>query len=172
METMRRVCVDFDGVLNNYKYYDPNDLYTPRDGAKEFLMELSKRFYVIIFTARDNEKVIEWLDKYDMPYNEVTNIKKPAVAYIDDRAIQFNGDYDEILNIIEDFAPYYFNPIHHVSLIEKDIEIKKLRKMLCIAYEICIVECSSNISEKIKEWHEVIHEPIDKVEKYFNDNVD
>lgn len=107
-ESMRGICVDFDGVLNNYEYYDPNELYTPRDGAKEFLTVLKKQFYVIIFTARDNEKVIEWLDKYDMPYNEVTNIKKPAVVYIDDRAIQFNGDYDEILNIIEDFEPYYW----------------------------------------------------------------
>lgn len=108
METMRGVCVDFDGVLNNYEFYDPNELYTPRDGAKEFLMELSKRFYVIIFTARDNEKVEQWLIDYDMPFNEVTNIKKPATAYIDDRAIQFNGDYEEILDIVDDFEPYYW----------------------------------------------------------------
>ena len=105
---MRGVCVDFDGVLNNYTYYDENDLCTPRDGAREFLETLSQRFYVIIFTARDNNKVKKWLNDHNMPYHEVTNIKKPAVAYIDDRALQFNGDYKPILDIIERFEPYYF----------------------------------------------------------------
>lgn len=109
-DNMRGVCVDFDGVLNNYEYYDDDDLSTPRAGAKEFLESLSKRFYVIIFTARDNSKVEKWLNDHDMPYNEVTNIKKPAVAYIDDRALQFNGDYKAILNVIESFEPYYLKP--------------------------------------------------------------
>ena len=30
-----KVCVDFDGVLNNYTHYDENDLSTPRKGCKE-----------------------------------------------------------------------------------------------------------------------------------------
>ena len=34
------ICIDFDGVLNNYKGYDGDNLGTPKDGAKEFLEKL------------------------------------------------------------------------------------------------------------------------------------
>ena len=36
------ICIDFDGVLNNYNGYDGDNLGTPRPGAKEFLEKLSK----------------------------------------------------------------------------------------------------------------------------------
>ena len=106
-EMMRAICVDFDGVLNNYQYYDEDDLYDPYPGAKEFLEKLKESYYVIIFTARDSGKVEEWLQKYGMPYNEVTNIKQPAEAYVDDRAICFEGSYEAILNKLEDFEPFH-----------------------------------------------------------------
>ena len=34
------ICIDFDGVLNNYNGYDGDNLGTPRPGAKEFLEKL------------------------------------------------------------------------------------------------------------------------------------
>lgn len=103
------ICVDFDGVLNNYDHYDENDLSTPRQGAKEFLETLSKNHKVVILTARNFAKVLNWLQEYDLSkyVYDVTNIKPPAMAYIDDRAIPFNGDYEGTLAKLEYFEPYW-----------------------------------------------------------------
>ena len=103
------VCVDFDGVLNNYEYYDPNNCFTPRPGAKEFLEKLSEKYHVVILTARSFPKVERWLKNYGLNkyVADVTNIKVPAVAYIDDRAIKFKGDYDFALKELENFKPYW-----------------------------------------------------------------
>lgn len=104
----KNICVDFDGVLNNYEGWNGvEELYSPSNGAKEFLEELYDKYYVIIFTARDVELVEEWLVKYDMPFNEVTNIKRGAFAYIDDRAICFKGDYNDILNTLSVFKAHW-----------------------------------------------------------------
>ena len=99
MEFKKTVAVDFDGVLNNYTGYDPNDLGTIRDGAKDFLETLHQKYTVIIYSTRNSTDIIYWLKRYhlDKYINRVTNNKPPAVAYIDDRAIRFNGNYDECL---------------------------------------------------------------------------
>ena len=103
------ICVDFDGVLNEYNGYDGDNLGTPKDGAKEFLKKLSEKYVVIILSARRYSLIIKWLDDnnlWDYVY-DVTSIKPPAVAYIDDRAIRFNGDYDETLKELKKFKPYW-----------------------------------------------------------------
>jgi hypothetical protein len=38
---------------------------------------------------------------------DVTSRKLPAHAYIDDRALRFNGDYNETLTELETFKPYW-----------------------------------------------------------------
>ena len=103
------IALDFDGVLNNYKGYDGDNLGTPRQGAKEFLQTLSKNHKVIILTARNFAKVLNWLQEYDLSkyVYDVTNIKQPATEYIDDRAIPFNGDYEDTLAKLEYFEPYW-----------------------------------------------------------------
>ena len=37
----------------------------------------------------------------------VTNEKPKAIAYIDDRAIKFDGNYDNLYNEINDFKPHW-----------------------------------------------------------------
>lgn len=102
------VCVDFDGVLNTYDGWRGEDeLFKPRLYAKAFLDLLSEEYYVVIFTTRNHDKVVEWLDKYDMYYDDVTDIKVGAVAYIDDRAIKFNGLFGETLNELRDFKTHW-----------------------------------------------------------------
>lgn len=102
------ICVDFDGVLNNYNgWMAYNELGVPKAWAKEFLEILKKEFTVYIFTTRDRKKVMNWLDKYDMVYDYVTDIKVDAINYIDDRAITFKGNYEETLKEIRDFNPYW-----------------------------------------------------------------
>src|SRR3990172_3445174 len=64
------------------------------DGARRTIANLLKAGYEIeILTSRSPEEwamVVDWLTEKDFPSDlRVTNIKKPALAYIDDRAIRF-----------------------------------------------------------------------------------
>ena len=104
------VCVDFDGVLNTYtEWRGPNVLFSARDGVEEFLSELAEKFNVVIFTVRDPVRVKEWIMHYglELYIADVTNVKPHAVAYIDDRAICFRGDFDQTLRELETFEPFW-----------------------------------------------------------------
>jgi hypothetical protein len=110
---LKTVCLDFDGVLNNYRGWEGKDhLGEPKEGIKYFLEELSKKFdKIIIETTRDRLAVAVWLKKHGLG-KYITNIydKKPiATVYIDDRAIRFNGDFNESLNELKKFNPYWEN---------------------------------------------------------------
>ena len=97
------ICVDFDGVLNVYTHYDPNNLCKMREGCPQFLEQLSKKYRITILTSREPNTVKEWLEEHNLSnfVKQVTNIKIPAVYYIDDRAIPFEGDYDKVLRSID-----------------------------------------------------------------------
>ena len=103
--------IDLDGVLNNYTGYEENFIPDIKEGAKEFLEELYKsgKYELVLFTTRDNELARNWLKQWgiDFYFKEVTNIKKPAYVYIDDRALKFSGDYAETLNELEKYNVYW-----------------------------------------------------------------
>lgn len=103
--------VDLDGVLNNYDgKYNANVIPQPKDDAEDFLIKLSSAYEIHIFTVRNKELTFEWLKKYNLDkyIKDVTNIKNPyASIIIDDRAINFNGDFSEILNQAINFKPYW-----------------------------------------------------------------
>ena len=103
------VCLDFDGVLNDYHGYEKDNLGELRPGAKEFIERLSRDYNVIIFSVRPFPKIVEWLKRHglDKLVWDVTSSKPAAVAYIDDRAIRFVGDYEKTLNELENFKPYW-----------------------------------------------------------------
>lgn len=105
----RTVCVDFDGVLNEYRGYNERDLYSPKPFVENFLEKLNQDYEVIIYTSRVNSRVETWLERNNlMKYiSKVTSKKVPAIAYIDDRAIQFKGNYNETLMELESFEPYW-----------------------------------------------------------------
>ena len=106
------VCVDLNGVLDKFsgwtgKYED----YPVREDAADLLAGLQALQYrVVVFTARTNlEGVNNWLSENELEQyvDEVTNIKPPAHVYIDDRAIQFNGDVHDVLKQIIAFKPHW-----------------------------------------------------------------
>lgn len=105
----QNICIGFDGVLNNYKGYDGENLGTPRDGVEEFLEKLNKKYNVIVLTARRYTLVIKWLEIYNLwkYVTDVTSFKPPAVCYVDDRGLQFSGDYAATLKQIKKFKPYW-----------------------------------------------------------------
>ena len=98
------IAVDFDGVIHNKSNPLPGrKMGGPIEGSKEALEYLRDLGYrIIIFSywasSEKNIKVIEdWLKFYGMPYNEITNIKPNAEAYIDDKGIRFTT-WEETLN--------------------------------------------------------------------------
>lgn len=103
--------VDLDGVLNDYTgKYNEQEIPKIKNGAKEFLEELSRYYDIEIFTVRNKIKTVEWLkeNKIDHLIKEVSNVKNQfASLIIDDRALGFTGDFKSILDKAKDFKPYW-----------------------------------------------------------------
>lgn len=103
------IMIDLDGVLNNYKKYDENVIPEMKHGADKFLQKLSEKYSLILFTTRNPEKASQWLIDNNLfqYFDDVTSIKSPAYIYLDDRAVQFNGDFDKALFDIDNFQVYW-----------------------------------------------------------------
>ena len=108
----KTVLIDLDVVLNNYNG-NFNETYFPpmKTGADKFLENLSKNYAIVIFTARNLLCTSKWLidNKLDKYVRNVTNVKEPSYLIIDDRAINFNGNYSDLTNEIRDFKVWYKN---------------------------------------------------------------
>jgi len=107
---MKTTALDFDAVLNTYKGWEGPDVeYPPRDGVEDFLVELSKHRRIVIYSCRPVRIVRRWLRSHSLSeYVDRIEARKPlASEYVDDRAIQFRGDYAECLHDILNFAPYW-----------------------------------------------------------------
>ena len=105
----KTIAIDLDGVLDNYTKYTEEIIPPIRKGAKEFIIKLSKDYEIILFTTRSPKLATEWLidNKINQYFKDVTNTKPLATIYLDDRAINFNGDYDKSLEEIRDFKVYW-----------------------------------------------------------------
>ncbi len=119
----KTVAVDFDGVIHSYEkgWHDGSIYGTPIPGAFEALRELMEKYCVFIFTTRNCHQIAEWLEdkggfktttddsRFAHPLLLdgsfwstpgillITNQKLGAIAYIDDRAIRFRGDWRETM---------------------------------------------------------------------------
>lgn len=106
----KTILIDLDGVLNTYTgNYDENFIPPIKDGAHDFLEKLADKFDIKIFTTRNKLLASKWIieNKLDNYISEVTNTKEPAWIIIDDRCINFQGDYDKIFDQIENFKVWY-----------------------------------------------------------------
>lgn len=101
-----KICIDLDGVICNLKREGQTyDQLLPVVGAPETLRELKEKgHYIIINTARHMKTchgnlgavtakisfiTLKWLEKYDIPYDEIYFGKPHADVYIDDNAYRF-----------------------------------------------------------------------------------
>jgi hypothetical protein len=111
LENRRVLCVDLDGVLNTFDEWRSPEFFHPvRPGAAEFLAALRQLQYkIVIFTVRYGPWVENWLAENGLGalVDEVTNVKPPAEAYIDDRAICFQGDFSDTLQRVVSFRPFW-----------------------------------------------------------------
>lgn len=107
----KTICVDFDGVLAQYSgWQGPDHLGESMPGAREFLKTLAAMgFEIVVHTTRDILAVGAWLHNHNLTglINRITNQKAPAVAYIDDRAVCFRGDFAETLLALKYFKPWW-----------------------------------------------------------------
>lgn len=114
-EMARTVVFDFDGVIHSYKSgwkgltEIPDE---PVDGIKEAIAEIRKSGYeVIVVSTRCNdpnglEATKRYLKKHEIIVDDVMSQKPPAICYIDDRAICFDGHPETLLKKIRTFKPW------------------------------------------------------------------
>ncbi len=107
----KTISIDLDGVLNMYNgHFNENEIPEIRDGAKEFLKELSKDYNIEIFTTRNKKIAFLWLQKNEILefIYDITNVKNPFTSvFIDDRAIKFEGNFSSLIKNIKTFCPYW-----------------------------------------------------------------
>ena len=68
-----------------------------------------KIFTIKIFTTRNKILTAKWLAKnnLDKYISDITDIKEPAFLHIDDRCICFDGNFNNTINQIQNFKPWY-----------------------------------------------------------------
>lgn len=117
----RTVVFDFDGVIHSYTSgWQGEDAIPdpPVPGIREALKEIHDAGYEVVVvstrcaTIKGHRAIEAWL--YDNGLREyidkVCKEKPPAVAYIDDRAICFDGHPETLLKKIQNFQPWYKMP--------------------------------------------------------------
>ena len=106
----KTLLIDLDGVLNNYDgNYDKDNIPSIKDGAKEQLKKLSKDYEIKLFTSRNKLLAGKWIfdNKLNEFISDITSEKQPAWLYIDDRGLNFNGDYQKLYDDIINFKVWY-----------------------------------------------------------------
>lgn len=110
MRKRNKILIDLDGVLNTYNgTYNENNIPEIKEGAKEFLTDLSNDYEIILFTSRNKILSSKWLiengiDKY---ISDITDRKELSLLYIDDRCIRFEGNYKKLREEINKFKTWY-----------------------------------------------------------------
>lgn len=114
----KTVVFDFDGVIHSYTSGwkgETNIPDPPVEGIQKALEEIKKAGYeVVIVSTRcksmfGRAAIENWLDMYGMTHlvDKVCKEKPPAICYVDDRAICFDGNPDLLLEKISSFKPWY-----------------------------------------------------------------
>lgn len=121
---MKTVCIDIDGTISHYiEWVDSKTFGEVLPHCAETIHHLkADGWYVIIYTTRaDKNEIIKFLEEHNIPFdainenpNQPNNAKggKPiADVYVDDRAIQFDGDWAGAYEKITGFASWEEGPV-------------------------------------------------------------
>jgi len=116
-ENNLQIAIDFDGVIhrNSKGFYDGTVYDKPIKGAIEAIKLLSKKYTIVVFTAKaksdrplvngktGEQLVWDWLVKYklDSYIKEVTSEKPRAICYIDNRGVRFES-WEQTLNFLDE----------------------------------------------------------------------
>lgn len=121
---MRTVCIDIDGTISRYiEWVDAKTFGEVLPHCAETIHHLkADGWFVIIYTTRaDKNDISKFLEEHNIPFdainenpNQPNNAKggKPiADVYVDDRAIQFDGDWAGAYEKITGFASWEEGPV-------------------------------------------------------------
>jgi len=110
MIAKKTILIDLDGVLNTYTgNFDKNFIPPIKDGAFEFIKKLSEKYTIKIFTTRNLLLSAKWVLENNLTdyIDDVTNNKGLSYLLIDDRCINFDGNFKNLLNKIDNFQVWY-----------------------------------------------------------------
>lgn len=110
----KTIAIDFDGTMNFYDHWCNGPIINqPIEGCIEALKAFRDMGYEVeIYTCRTNPEINnvseqlgylrQWLNDNGLPFVMIwTNGKPIADVYIDDRAITFKNNWNEILTVIK-----------------------------------------------------------------------
>lgn len=113
------ICIDLDGTILKYDgWINESTFGEVLPNAIKVLTELKANGYiVIVYTTRSNKDLIaQYLNSKDVPYDYINeNPNQPLNAiggkpiadiYVDDRGLQFQGNWDETLTQILSFKTW------------------------------------------------------------------
>ena len=112
---MKTVVFDFDGVIHSYASgWQGMDICAdpPVDGINDAIQAIRRAGYrVVVVSTRCADDtglnaVIAYLHNHRIMVDEVAAHKPPAIVYIDDRAICFDGNPETLLEKVESFKPW------------------------------------------------------------------
>lgn len=132
MAFKKTVVFDFDGVVHSYKSgwkgvtTIPDE---PVDGIKEVIDELRQDYYVLILSTRcfqdgGVEAIMNWLDKYNIEVDDVIGEKPPAIVYVDDRALRFDGKTKGLVEQIRSFRNWIEESNDSENLGDEEKQVK------------------------------------------------
>lgn len=111
----KTVVFDFDGVIHSYTSgWKGEDIIPdpPVPGVKEVIDELTAQGYeVVVVSSRANSvagkiAIEKYLKDNHIQVNSISHEKPPAIVYIDDRAICFDGHAETLVEKINNFKPW------------------------------------------------------------------
>lgn len=103
-DDLKWILVDLDNTIANNSGLPDFKLLGPLGGAKQALDELAKKFKITIYTARawSEYNIIEgWLDQHEIPHRRIICGKPLGRFIIDDKNIEFNGNWEETIKKIK-----------------------------------------------------------------------
>lgn len=110
---MKTIALDFDGVIHCNQNFISSTIVNgePVQGVANAIEQLTRQYKVVVFSCRANtpggtEAIQDWLNVHGIEVDSVVDHKPHATAYIDDRAICFNGDWQATLDQVEGFEPW------------------------------------------------------------------
>ena len=111
----KTVVFDFDGVIHSYTSGWQGETIIPDEPVEGIRPAIEKMrsagYEVIVVSARCRSykgqvAIWEWLRKNGIIVDDVMKEKPPAICYIDDRAICFDGHPENLVDKVNNFRPW------------------------------------------------------------------
>lgn len=116
MSYIPTIVFDFDGVIHSYTSgWKGVDIIPdpPVPGIRDAIDEIRAAGYrVVVVSTRCSElgglgAIRKFMEENNIFVDDISAHKPPALVYIDDRAICFDGHPETLLNKIQGFKPWY-----------------------------------------------------------------